>query len=214
MSGAVRSLSKCSNEYAASLSSEYRAGDSRKLEGMISIDCAYFPVPKAEGESAQLYLRSENRIILSDQWKVKFRFNERIRSWGLRYRTDLRMDLAYESGRLSACMRVNALACRDMGFLTYAEAGYGWNKAQVYLRQGFFHIDSWDDRIYVYERDAPGCYNSPAFYGRGEWTSIMASWKPSHSWKLYFRAGYTSYPFMKEKKPGKAELRLQVVFDF
>jgi hypothetical protein len=84
----------------------------------------------------------------------------------------------------------------------------------LYLRQGAFIVDHWDDRIYAYERDAPGCFNSPAFYGRGVWTSFMASFKFSRWCKLYLRAGYTSYPFMKENKPGKAELRFQSVFDF
>ena len=75
-------------------------------------------------------------------------------------------------------------------------------------------MDNWDDRIYAYERDVPGAYNSPAFYGRGMWSSFIASWKPAEWCKLYLRAGVTIYPFMEEKKPGKAELRFQSVFDF
>ena len=81
----------------------------------------------------------------------------------------------------------------------------------MYLKQGFFVVDKWDDRIYSYERDAPGNYNVPAFYGRGVWTSATASWKFARWGKLYVRAAFTSYPFMKEEKPGKAELKLQCV---
>ena len=33
-------------------------------------------------------------------------------------------------------------------------------------------------------------------------------------WKLYARASALAYPLMKEKKPGKAELKLQVAADF
>jgi hypothetical protein len=101
-----------------------------------------------------------------------------------------------------------------MAWLTYIEGGTKKEKLSAYIRQGFFVVDNWDDRIYAYERDVPGAYNSPAFYGRGMWSSFIASWKPAEWCKLYLRAGVTIYPFMEEKKPGKAELRFQSLFDF
>jgi hypothetical protein len=110
---------------------------------------------------------------------------------------------------------MNVLNCVETGFLTYVEGGFKTEKTALYLRQGLFVIDNWDDRIYAYERDVPGSFNVPAFYGRGIWTSLAASWKPARWIKLYARLGYTSYIFMKkEKKPGKAELRFQCMFDF
>ena len=86
----------------------------------------------------------------------------------------------------------------------------------LHVRQGIFLIDDWDDRIYVYERDAPGSFNSPAMYGRGLWTSAAAALKISRRIRLYMRAAFTAYPLMEEekKKPGKAELKLQIQFRF
>ena len=84
----------------------------------------------------------------------------------------------------------------------------------LYVRQGVFCVDDWDDRIYVYERDAPGSFNVPAMYGRGLWGNVVLSLKVSRWMKIYFRAAYTSYVFMEKKKPGKAELKLQSVFRF
>ena len=110
--------------------------------------------------------------------------------------------------------RFNVLQCDGISWLTYLEGGAKTGKFSAYLRQGFFVADDWDDRIYAYERDVPGAYNVPAFYGRGMWTSLMASWRPSEWCRLYLRAAMTTYPFMEEKKPGKAELRFQSVFDF
>ena len=74
--------------------------------------------------------------------------------------------------------------------------------------------DKWDDRIYVYERDAPGSFNVPAFYGRGLWTSLYCSCKVTKWGKLYCRTSYVSYPFMEKKKPGKAELKLMMTVKF
>ena len=100
--------------------------------------------------------------------------------------------------------------------MNYLEGGYKRNNLSVYARQGFFFVDNWDDRIYVYERDAPGSFNVPAMYGRGLWTSLVMAWRFASVGRLYARASYTSYPFMPEekKKPGKAELKLQFVFRF
>lgn len=190
--------------------------DRKRISGTFSSNVTLYSEPKVKTQdrSLQVKLHTQWQFACCESLMIRFRATERIRSWGEIFRTDLRSDIAWQSEPFNITLRLNMLNCKNTSFLTYIEGGFKNGKLSIYLRQGFFLIDDWDDRIYVYERDAPGCYNSPAFYGRGEWTSFMASWKPSHSWKLYFRAGYTSYPFMKEKKPGKAELRLQVVFDF
>jgi hypothetical protein len=84
------------------------------------------------------------------------------------------------------------------------------------LRQGFFKIDEWDDRIYAYERSAPGSFKVPAYYGRGLWTALTVSAKLSRFCKMYLRSSCTAYPFMpmEKRKPGKAELELYSVFSF
>ena len=109
---------------------------------------------------------------------------------------------------------MNALDCDGTGYLSYLEGGYVAEKISLYLRQGFFLIDDWDDRIYVYERDAPGSFTSPAMYGRGLWTAMTTSVKLTNLLKFYVRASFIGYPFMEKKKPGKAELKLQLQYRF
>ena len=150
----------------------------------------------------------------SDSWKLKFRLSERIRTWGLPLRTDARADIVYTAVRWTSSLRLNILGSDKTGYLSYAEAGYIGDKLTAYLRQGIFFIDDWDDRIYVYERDAPGSFNVPAMYGRGVWASLTASLRLSSSLRLHSRASFTSYPFMQKKKPGKAELKLQLQWRF
>jgi hypothetical protein len=93
------------------------------------------------------------------------------------------------------------------------ESGYRNDYFAMYLRCGIFKADDWADRIYVYERDAPGSFNVPAYYGRGIWSAAVLRWRFARWGKAYLRASLCSYALMKEPKPGKAELRFQVEFD-
>ena len=150
----------------------------------------------------------------SEYWKVKLRLSERFRTWGQPLRTDARADLAYAGSVWNASIRLNVLNCDKTAFLSYVEGGCKGDMLTAYLRQGIFFIDDWDDRIYVYERDAPSSFNVPAMYGRGVWTSLTASWKATSLLKVYVRGSVTGYPFMEKKKPGKAELKLQLQYRF
>ena len=67
----------------------------------------------------------------------------------------------------------------------------------AFLQCGAFFIDDWDNRIYVYMRDAPGGYSVPAMYGRGWWISAYSRVKFGQRYTLYFRVLYTSYPWAR-----------------
>lgn len=215
-SAAPRSVSKCSNEYGSSICFDYNPRTER-LTGSLSVDAAYLPVSKEEGqESMQLKLMADGGLKLADGVMLKFRLSERIRTWGQPFKTDVRSDIVWTSGCFNATCRLNVLKYVDYGFLGFLEGGYKGTKASVYLKQQFFFVDNWDDRIYSYERDAPGNFSVPAHYGRGISTSLMSSWRFARWGRVYLKAGMTSYPFMsaEKKKPGKAELKLQFVFSF
>ena len=215
-SAAARSLTKCSNECGVSVSGLFyrgRVGDYRKHTFSFSLDGAYLPVPKKDDiRSIHAKMILEWKYMVAECFKIDLRCVERYRTWDLGLRSDFRMDLSYISSLYAITARFNFLKYRKQSFLAYLEGCYTPSKLfSVYLKQGIFIVDKWDDRIYSYERDAPGNYNVPVFYGRGLWTSVTASWKFIRWGKLYARAAFTSYPFMKEEKPGKAELKLQCV---
>jgi len=213
-------------EYSAALSAELKkgkwlsmkgaGGSFRRLTGTLTADIALYTAPKtdAQDRSLQVKIYSLWKVVFSESMSMDLRFTERIRNWGRMYRTDIRSDLDWYGYLFTASLRLNFLKCAGFSVLGYIECGFRSGSLSIYLRQGVFKVDDWEDRIYVYERDAPGCFNAPAFYGRGVWTSFVSSWKFSRWGKVCFRASGTAYPFMKEKKPGKAELRLQFVFDF
>lgn len=224
-SGAARSRTVCSNELGVSLGFSCRSDDMvrisgrkgfdadvKRYSGMVSADASYFPAPLIQDRRCmQFKLQTEWTFMLSESFRFKARATERVRTWGQPFRTDIRLDLTWFSARFTCSVRANILDCRGTGGLVYAEGGYQNGRFSTWFRQGFFLIDEWDDRIYVYERDVPGTFNIPAFYGRGMWSTLTGTWEISRYLKLCFRASLTEYPFMEKKKPGKAELRLQCV---
>ena len=230
MSGAVRSGSKCSNELSFSVSSSMETGayvkvngaegfgsSVRRLRFTLSADAVAFPESKSDvlDRTWQLATIFGMQTMLKEALRIDVRLKSRYRNWeDDKLRTDVRVDLCYLSRRIVSTVRINALKNVGLAFLSYVEAGYKADAFTLYLRQGFFRIDNWDDRIYAYERDAPGSFSVPAYYGRGLWTALTASWKYARWGRLYVRVSYLGYPFMEKKKPGKAELKLQSVFSF
>ena len=198
-----------SNEHGLAFSGEVRL---KKHEGVFSTDLLYDPRQNDGARRIQFKGQCRWRWNMSESIWTELRLTERIRTWGNPFRTDARIDLHYSGESWLASLRFNVLACINTGLLGYAEAGYKFGRLlKIYFRQGLFRIDDWEDRIYVYERDAPGNFNVPAFYGRGLWSSIYLTSKFARWGSMYLKASYIAYPFMQEKKkPGKAELKLQL----
>lgn len=236
-SGAVRSSGKASNEYAMSFGGDFSCGDYiktsssavfgasvRKHSGSFCIDAAYFPEAASKvvyiggfRHSMQAKILMTYNLQCNSDWKIAFRFTERLRTvQNETLRTDFRADLCYSHYSWFASLRLNLLHCRDIGFLTYAEAGYRHEKLSVYLRQGYFRVMNWSDRIYAYERDAPGSFLVPAYYGHGLSTSAFLSWHIAAWLKIYARASWTGFPFAQQNtvRTGKADFRLSLAVRF
>ena len=203
------------DSYQAAFSGAFRTSRPDS-EGTFSVDAVCYPLGKGkeENHSVQVKALASWECALSQSLRFKLRLSERFRTWGSRFRTDLRADFTYTEGPWIVNMRLNALRCVGTAFVGYLEEGRKTEEISVYLRQGVFFVDDWEDRIYVYERDAPGSFNVPAMYGRGWFVSAVASARINWKIRLYARASYTGYQFMpdEKRKPGKAELKLQAVF--
>ena len=214
-SAAARSTSKCTNEHAVSFSGEASLGRWISLKGKegfgssvrkttcsFSIDVACFPDAK-EGDDPhdiQIKANTEWTVMLAEAIRLKLKVSERIRSWGRLFRTEVRTDIAYMTDPWNVTLRLNAVRSDGTGVLAYLEGGYKTEKTAFYLRQGAFLVDSWDDRIYSYERDAPGSFNVPAYYGRGMWGAAYLKWNFMKKGRLYLRCAI--------KKLSNAELKL------
>ena len=216
-------------EYALLLGMEYLDGQYVALKGkegfgssvrknalFFSVEGSLLPVPGVERRRQFRGLLRWQRQ-LSPALGLDFRLSQRNRNYDMPNRTDIRLDAAWSDALWTAKGRLNAVLGRGFASLAYLEAGRTGQQAFFWLRGTLFRIDDWDDRIYCYERDAPGAFSIPAYYGRGLALSLYGGWKIrwlGGKWKLYARASALAYPLMKGKKPGKAELKLQVAADF
>ncbi len=222
--GGTRGWTKTSDEYGAALGVE-RAG------AFLTADLSVRDSDRSRRQIRVLFklpLQLTGTSVLSVRVTERFRPYEEI----LKYRTGARCDLDWSSSGLSARYgpsdkpawkfrgRVEGLLCRSPAGLAYLEGGRKTDRFSAYLRGTVFIVDNWDDRIYSYERDAPGSFTVPAYYGRGWSLSAVSGCKIAVDkraykvLKLYFRAAALGYSFMKERKPSVCEVKIQAVMKF
>lgn len=98
------------------------------------------------------------------------------------WRHDLRCDLKATRNWLQTCLRLNGVQTADYhpGGLAYLEVGYKTPadtarlQVSAFLRGTVCDTENWTSRIYAYERDLPGSFSVPAWYGRKAGLSLVA----------------------------------------
>ena len=223
--GAVHAWSKVSDEAGIAFGIE-------KRNIGLTVDLAG---KRSDSATRQAKILLKYPVRLTDDCVLSFRISERYRPYEpvLGHRFSSRVDLDWSTAGISPLygegdgdawksrFRFESLFSRSFAALSYIEAGRKTGKFAAYLRATVFFVDNWDDRIYSYERDAPGSFNVPAYYGRGVSASAVCSarfrfGKPggrTRTLRIYSRASILRYPFMKEPRPGAAEFRLQASLD-
>lgn len=210
-SAPVRAWTKASDEAGAAIAFQ---------RGRFSVSCDFAVKPStksADERKAQIKIVAADVRDLSSSFSVKTRISQRFRSYGLPNRSDARVDTHWENGAFVLNTRINMVFSRDCGALAYMEPGWKRENGYMYLRLTAFAADSWDDRVYCYERDIPGSFTVPAYYGRGFSSNLICSrrWRiGGSSLKMYLCGGCTVYPWPGHKKPGTYSFRGQLSYDF
>ena len=218
-SGGVRSWTKTSDERGVAIG----------LERYGLQFTADLGIKDSDKTRRQVKLFAKVPVQITPNAVLSFRFTGRYRPYEsyLVYRTGLRADLDWSSGGISARygesdadawkarFRLEGLLCKSLSGLTYIELGRKASNLSAYLRGTLFVVDNWDDRIYSYERDAPGNFTVPAYYGRGVALSFVGGHK-FRQWKkktlrVYLRVSDISYFLMSTPKPSVREARVQAV---
>lgn len=177
----------------------------------MTADASLLPLPGVDPRRFQLRAYLTGSWQFASAWKGEIRVTERYRNYEPS-RLSVRGDMQFARGPWLSVLRVEGVRCRDWGLLSYMEGGYKGEAFQAYLRFSAFSIAQWEDRIYVYERDAPGNFSVPAYSGKGLSLQGMAACKlRMGKWKLkaWLRAGYM-LRVQKEPSPTLA-LQLQVL---
>ena len=108
------------------------------------------------------------------RWTERMQVSPSGEAYSIVWRHDIRADLKACKGPLQGCLRLNAVQTGSSraGALAYLELGYKTTsdsapfQASVFLRGTICDIPDWASRIYSYERDLPGCFTVPAYYGK------------------------------------------------
>ncbi|MGM9740424.1 MAG: hypothetical protein ACI3ZP_07440 [Candidatus Cryptobacteroides sp.] len=211
--------------YDLSLSSPVRTftgktGESGISAGLFfrqSLFTADYSLKSSDFGMRQLKLLLSSPFRINDTFSINCRITSRFRSYEKGIRTSLRTDLKYVLGDWNTVARYELLKFKGLAHLAYLEEGFVHGSGAVFLRGTLYFIDSWDDRIYAYERDAPGSFNVPAYYGRGYSLSLVARQKIRFrvlSMKIYWRTGFYAPVWGKVKRDCKFENRLQLSLDF
>ncbi len=124
-------------------------------------------------------------------------------------RADLRWEGTWNDGRHFGRVRLNAVRSSGWGALAYAEGGLLRERWSAYLRCTLFRAAAWADRLYCYERDAPGNFSVTAYYGTGIALAATAGWKFSLG-RFRFRLHGRAWLRFRKEKPGEAGLKGQL----
>lgn len=230
--GAIRASSRCSNEHGVALSGDFSAGRwmklakdngyvnaARRFVGNLSLDLSYCPVVlsgtsfKTGGDLRKIKAVLNCTYRIDSVFTIGVKLSEQIRSQGVKSSLNCRMDVKYEGCRWRGAFRANAVYGNTLALLAYLEGGYSDKIFTSYIKAGCFKVDDWDDRIYAYERDAPGSFNVPVYYGRGYWLSAFIGCKLQKVAKLYLKGGFTSWPWQLKgkEKNNRAELSVHLI---
>ena len=222
---------KKNGEYAIATGFDWVSEARRQLSGVtgfgssvpahkasITLDASLLPVPGVDPRRLQVRGYATWQWQISGFWALDLRLTERYRNYESP-RMDIRADLRFGSGPFTSALRTEAVRCEGWGLLSYLEGGYKKDIGKrlsalaAYIRITGFAIDRWNDRIYVYERDAPGTFSVPAYYGRGGAISASGSvkWRFSH---LDFRINLRAAGLFRIGRPFAPTLNLQLQATF
>lgn len=206
--GAFRSSTKTSDEKGVAL-----AFDCESFT--LTADAAFHPSKGTSQHKAVVKCSPMITDVLGCSLRGVLRYRPQdSHEWREEIRSELKLQLL--SGMMLAG-GVELCKCMEPSWLVYGDAGYSKGsdagKWHVFLHLTAFKVDNWDDRIYLYERDIPGAFSVPAYYGRGYSISCTAAYKWRRGRSINFKVSNLGYPGMTEKKPGRTELKCLFVWN-
>ena len=201
---------KKNGEYGAAAGISYLS-DSRAFKASLTIDAALLPKPATDTGRKQAKSTGLLSWTVTENWLLESRLVYRWRNYESN-RADIRADATWNRDVWAVKGRLNGVHDGGFGFLGYLEGGWKPPGGFAWIRLTAHATPGWQSRIYVYERDAPGNFTAPAYYGTGFSAMAYVGWKKRFrrlSLKLYLRG---SYRWQKEK-PGVTGLKLQLQAD-
>lgn len=175
-SGGYSSVSSCKNQLGGVINLLWRPLGGVVVRGFV--DAVHYPaprygvkIPSTEVESSlEGEWSSDAGHLISVSGRYRYYGGEGRNQYGLRINYLFKPSSGLYGGFRGEVAWNNVYKGRvPPGIALYLECGYrGLNeKWEVVCRGTVYHIDSWDNRIYFYERDLPRSFSVPALYRRG-----------------------------------------------
>ena len=173
-------------------------------------DLAYFAWPRY-GVSQSSYA-SDNVVsasyktgnwLLSGKYRLHFKQKDLKSVSGISWQTEHRLRIGAEwkdNGWTSksqldftSVSSTSESSSLSQGFMITENIGYDIGKWQIFAGGKYFNTDSYDSRLYSYERAMPHTFSFPAYYGHGIRYSLTVVWSPSPTLQFNAKAGITDY---------------------
>ena len=103
-----------------------------------------------------------------------------------------RLALGWQGGPLTLTTQADAVSSNgDVGYMVGETLGCEWRTWKLSAHAAYFHTDSYDSRLYVYERGPLYSFSFPAYYDEGVRLALMAQTTISRRLTLTAKTGYT-----------------------
>ena len=170
-------------------------------------DFAYFPWARyrvSQSSTAQDYL-AEAIYTPLPHWTLKGRYRLHLRQLDNPSKTSLRrhnehrarITLSYAHGEWSSALQADGVRAAnnniEHGWMVSETVGWRHAWWQLTLMAAYFNTDSYDSRIYAYERQLPHQFAFPMYYGRGERLSLVARAHIGRALQIDAKLGTTHY---------------------
>ena len=135
----------------------------------------------------RLHLRQkDSKSVANLSWQTEHRLRIGAEWTGGRWTSRSQLDFT----SVSSTSESSSLS---QGFMITENIGYDIGKWQIFAGGKYFNTDSYDSRLYSYERAMPHTFSFPAYYGHGIRYSLAAVWSPSPTLQFNAKAGITNY---------------------
>lgn len=193
------------NESGFYLGATWRPLARLQLQGYA--DYAYFPWARyrvSQASSAQDYL-GEAIYTLNRHWTLKGRYRLHLRQLDNEAKTALqrhnehraRIVVGFSNGGWTAAAQADGVRAVneqiDQGYMVSGNVGWKQDWWQVGTAIAYFNTDSYDSRIYAYERQLPHEFSFPVYFGCGYRALLVGRAKIGASLQIDAKCGYTHY---------------------
>lgn len=179
----------------------------QSLNIMAYTDYAYFAWPKYQASNSSC--SSDNLLqitCIQHNWTFIARYRLKIREKDNSNKSDL-INKTDHRGRFSAAYSSDVWKWKtqvDFAYTSYKENSFGWMLSQnihyslkkvlnIDMSLGYFNTDSYDSRVYAYEKGLRYSFYFPSFYGHGLRGAIVASYDFLKKFTITAKVGSTKY---------------------